>query len=227
MDLILLLLCELKTTIVFLCLFIGGCTSPSADIDIRGWSISIVPSSIRVDPLTTEIIEQRFSGVEPNRTSPRNLLEENWIYDGEQVSLGAARGEYVSFQLVITNHSDSALKGIQIEMLPFKGQDLKFKTNPELFLEWAVEVKTPSTGYPKASLGKGWYPDALIPLENIQMDSSKVHRRWVYPLELPDFNNRIENQQAMIIWVDQYVPFSREDAPHWELHHLSTCDHSR
>ena len=63
-----------------------------------------------------------------------------------------------------------------------------------------------------ASLGTGWYPDALIPFRYIQDDSSQVRHRWTYPLWLPDFNNRIDNQKSMIIWVDQYVPFSREEA---------------
>ena len=65
-------------------------------------------------------------------------------------------------------------------------------------MEWSVYVQNPSTGYPKVSLGKGWYPDALIPFSSIHLDSSKVNR-WTYPLWLPDFNNRIENQKSMIV----------------------------
>jgi hypothetical protein len=97
-------------------------------------------------------------------------------------------------------------------MAPFKSANSQFKIHPELFLEWAVEVKNSSTGYPKASLGSGWYPDALIPFNYIQIDSTKVHRRWTYPLELPDFNNRIDDQKSMIIWIDQYIPYDFEDA---------------
>ena len=88
----------------------------------------------------------------------------------------------------------------------------EFENGPEFFLEWAVEVKTPSTGYPKASRGKGWYPDALIPFKYIQMDSNRVSHRWTYPLELPDFNNRIDGQKSVLVWIDQYVPFKLEDA---------------
>ena len=76
----------------------------------------------------------------------KDLLKKNWIYDGKQVTLHAARGEYISFQLVITNQTASILKGINIEITPFKGSNSQFKVHPELFLEWAVEVKTPSTG---------------------------------------------------------------------------------
>ncbi|HLF34319.1 MAG TPA: hypothetical protein VI583_08780, partial [Cyclobacteriaceae bacterium] len=125
----------------------------------------------------------------------------------------AARGEYVSFQLVIRKKTDSALKGIMVDMPLFGNSESKFNIAPELFLEWAVEVKTPSTGYPRASLGAGWYPDALIPIEYIQMDSARVTHRWTYPLEIPDFNNRIDNQLVQILWVDQYIPYSRDHAP--------------
>ena len=88
----------------------------------------------------------------------------------------------------------------------------QFTIEPELFLEWAVEVKILSTGYPKASLGTGWYPDALIPFKYIQAGSSKSKGSWIYPLQLPDFNNRIDNQRSQIIWIDQYIPFEYKDA---------------
>ena len=35
---------------------------------------------------------------------------------------------------------------------------------------------------------------------------------WTYPLWLPDFNNRIDNQKSLIVWMDQYVPYSAEEA---------------
>jgi hypothetical protein len=177
-----------------------------------GWETSVLPASVRLDPVTNEIIDHRFDAVIQENSGGTDLLEKNWIYDGEQVTLHGARGEYISFQLVITNNTGSTLKGINIDVASFKGTDSRFNVDPELFLEWAVEVKTLSTGYSKASLGTGWYPDALIPFEFIQMDSSKVHRRWTYPVELPDFNNRIDNQRSLIVWVDQYIPFDYEDA---------------
>ena len=177
-----------------------------------GWETSVLPSSVRLDPVTNEIIDHRFDAVMQKNSGGTDLLEKNWIYDGEQVTLHGARGEYISFQLVITNNTGSTLKGINIDIASFQGTDSRFSVDPELFLEWAAEVKTVSTGYPKASLGTGWYPDALIPFEFIQMDSSKVHRRWTYPVELPDFNNRIDNQRSLIVWVDQYIPFEYEDA---------------
>ncbi len=176
------------------------------------WTISVIPSSVRLDPVTNEIIDHRYDAVSSYRPENENLLENNWIYDGGRVRLHAARGEYISFQLVITSHSDSTLRDIEVGMTPFDNGDDVFEIDPELFLEWSVEVKSPSTGYEKATLGKGWYPDALIPFEYIQQDTSQIGRRWLYPLWLPDFNNRIENQRSQIIWVDQYIPFDYEEA---------------
>ncbi|MFN2128470.1 MAG: hypothetical protein ACK2TU_11495, partial [Anaerolineales bacterium] len=191
---------------------LAGCSLSDTDSNSQDWSISVLPASIRLDPSTNEILDFKFNAVEQQQPYPRDVLKKNWIYDGSKVSLYAARGEYISFQLVVMNNTNSTLKAINVEMPAFSNSEFHFNINPEFFLEWAVEVKTPSTGYPKASLGKGWYPDALIPFQYIQMDSSKVGRRWTYPLELPDFNNRIDHQKSMIVWIDQYIPFEYENA---------------
>ena len=170
------------------------------------WEVSILPASVRLDPTSNKIIEQRFHGVK-GAIQEKDLLSNNWIFNNNRVSLSAARGEYISFQIIISKKTDSTLRDISIDMSSFTNEKSHINIPPELFLEWAVEVKTPSTGYTKASLGKGWYPDALIPLDLIQSDSSKVHGRWTYPLWLPDFNNRIDNQKSLMIWVDQFIPF--------------------
>ncbi len=177
-----------------------------------GWSIAIVPSSVRVDPVTGKVIENRFSAVNTGRSVDEDLFTKNWVYDGKKATLHGARGEYISFQLALSNHTDSTLEDVHVTVSPFTNGTSTINVKPELFLEWSVNVLTPSTGYAKASLGKGWYPDALIPMENIQYDSSKVHGRWVYPLWLPDFNNRIPGQKHLLVWVDQFIPFEADKA---------------
>ncbi len=199
--------------LIVITLFIYNIALSQKENNKQSWSISVLPSSLRLDPTTNKIIEERFAAVKNGLAEKGNLLEKNWIYDGKNVSLKSARGEYISFQIIITNNNpDSTLKGIKIEIPSFKNATNEFKIKPELFLEWSVNVKTPSTGYPKASLGKGWYPDALIPFKYIQDDTLKAKGRLVYPLWLPDFNNRIDNQRSLLIWVDQYIPFAYEDA---------------
>ncbi|MBX3257021.1 MAG: DUF4091 domain-containing protein [Chitinophagaceae bacterium] len=199
----------------YLYLAIAACNTDSKnsktnDSGKTGWDIAIVPASVRVDPLTGEILENRFKGVEGKQATYQQ--EKNWVYDGNKAVLFSARGEYVSFQVTLNNYTDSILRDISIAMPLLRNQQMEIKYKPEIFLEWAVHVQTPSTGYAKASLGKGWYPDALIPLENIQYDSSKVHGRWIYPLWLPDFNNRIEGQRTLVFWVDQFIPFDADQA---------------
>jgi hypothetical protein len=197
---------------VLISILLSGCYSSTTQDPEQGWDISVIPSSVRLDPSTNKVLDFKFNTPNQRNAFSGDILDKNWIYDGEKVSLHSARGEYVSFQLVLTNNTGSTLKAIMVEMDPFSSDNSWMRIDPELFLEWAVEVKTLSTGYPKASLGKGWYPDALIPFKYIQMDSMKVHRRWTFPLELPDFNNRIDNQKSMIVWVDQYIPFEYEEA---------------
>src|SRR4051812_24488636 len=77
------------------------------------WRLRALPSSVRLDPVTNQIIEHRFKGVASNQEGKPSLLDKNWIYDGKQVSLHGARGEYVSFQLVLTNESESELTSIK------------------------------------------------------------------------------------------------------------------
>jgi hypothetical protein len=195
-------------TLALLYCFIG---SQATDTN-PGWQISILPSSVRIDPSTHQIHDLPYTTA-ANRRDAESLLKQNWVFNGKSASLQGARGEYVSFQLVLTNTSAKALKGIEVTMQPFRTAAKTLPVAPELFLEWAVEVKSPSTGYPKASLGTGWYPDALIPFQYIQQGEQSLSvNAWVYPLQLPDFNNRIDNQKSLLVWVDQYIPFDKTQA---------------
>jgi hypothetical protein len=59
------------------------------------WRISALPSSIRLDPSSGKVIEDRpdiYTMIPLGK-----MLEKNWVYDGTQVKLSSARGEYVSF----------------------------------------------------------------------------------------------------------------------------------
>ena len=194
---------QLRFLILVIC-WSTACNSNQVRIDKKEWTVSILPSSVRLDPSSNQIIDNRFNTGGEETIKESDLLKENWIYNGREAQLFAARGEYVSFQVVLTNLSDVALKNIQLKIAPFNGAQVQFRNEPEVFLEWSVEVKTTSTGYPTATLGKGWYPDALIPYHYIQADSSQVSYRWTYPLELPDFNNRVDKQTSAIFLIDQY-----------------------
>ena len=132
---------------LFVCFF-----ATSAGVsEANDWSLSALPSSVRLDPSSGKILESR---PDLYRMDPLgDLLQENWIYDGRKVQLYAARGEYVSFQIVLENRQDQPLRDIMVEMAPFSKDGKNLEVDPELFLEWAVEVKVPSTGYEKTSVG--------------------------------------------------------------------------
>ena len=177
----------------------GQTSRPSAD-----WTLGILPESVRIDPVTSRVLESL-----PEMDKAERLWEKNWVYDGKVLRLAAARGQYVSFQVVISRAGGEPLRDVVVEVSPFKKGEQSLATEPELFLEWCVQVTGRTSQYAKWSTGTGWYPDALIPLKCIQMDLSKQHEMVSYPLQLPDFRNRIENQRHMMIWVDQFVPVER------------------
>lgn len=173
------------------------------------WKISALPPSVRIDPVEGRIIEDRPDIY--NMDSLGALLDSNWVFDGSAVNIFAARGEYVSFQIVLEAPPGDTLHDIEIELPALEMGGKKLAAQPELFLEWAVRVDEKSYGYDKASYGPGWYPDALIPLDIIAGGSMRG-RRIMYPLRVPDFVNRVPGQRFLVFWVDQFVPFEREDA---------------
>jgi len=188
------------------------------------FSLSVLPASVRMDPASGRIIDD--ASVRYGARPLGDLRRANWVYDGRTVSLHAARGEYVSFQLVMENLTDSTLKDLIVDMKPFTGPAGGLGFDPELFLEWAVEVKEHSTGYERGNLGSGWYPDALVPLGLLQQDVSRLDR-LSYPLELPDFRNRIDGQKFLFVWVDQFVPQQNVPAGQYESEISVRCGAER
>ncbi len=122
------------------------------------------------------------------------------------VSLRAARGEYAAFQIVLAA-GKSALTGVTFEVsdLSKQGGGTIPNRNLTLFRERYVHVSSPSPdpGWGNRPLGKGWYPDALIPLSG----PGDPHSRTTLSgsqIEVPAETNQP-------IWVDIQVP--REAAP--------------
>ena len=107
-----------------------GCKSVNKGTQSSAWSISVLPSSVRLDPATHEIIDERFILLKNREPRKGSLLKKNWIYDGSGVSLHAARGEYISFQLILTRNTQNTLKNIRINMLPFENKDSRFSIPP-------------------------------------------------------------------------------------------------
>ena len=62
--------------ILLLAILVGSCGTSSQKNNKPDWRISVLPSSIRLDPSTNEIID----AVKSDQSKGKNLLEKNWIY---------------------------------------------------------------------------------------------------------------------------------------------------
>ena len=82
------------------------------------WTLGVLPASVRIDPVTGRLLESLPEGT---RADP--LWEKNWLYDGQTVKLAAARGQYVSFQIVVGRVGDEPLRDVVVEMPPLRKGD--------------------------------------------------------------------------------------------------------
>src|SRR5690349_13798698 len=107
----------LKLSSVLLAVILITTSVYAQHVENADWEISVIPSSVRLDPVTNEIIENRF--VLNKNKAAGDVLHQNWIYDGKRVALKAARGEYISFQLVLTNKSAKPINQVKVELPSF------------------------------------------------------------------------------------------------------------
>jgi hypothetical protein len=129
-----------------------------------------------------------------------------WDASTRTVSLKSARNEFIAFQVVV--EADGPRDGIdvQFEALAHPSGARLTGRNVALFKEWYTQVRRPSTGYEKTSIGPDWYPDALMPYRKSGLNSG-------FPFSIPDLHNNIPDQRNHAVWVDIFVPFDRAAAP--------------
>jgi Domain of unknown function (DUF4091) len=119
------------------------------------------------------------------------------------VQLNAAKGEYESFQIIVSAPTDG-LKNVNItvsDLIGVKGQVIPSK-NITLYREHYVNVRKPSpqgkgTNQP---LGSGWYADGLIPF----IDPFTLKPPIKGSLKAVPFN--VAGKQNQPIWGDIFVP---------------------
>jgi hypothetical protein len=122
----------------------------------------------------------------------------------KNISLYAARGEYESFQIIVTA-PPSELKNVNIVVSDLRSPSGKVipKQQITLYREHYVQVRQPSTiygGQTNPSLGAGWYPDGLIPFVHPQTKAALQGAS----LQAVPFKVSPSNNQP--IWVDIFVP---------------------
>jgi hypothetical protein len=168
----------------------------------------IVDDSVRLDPVEGDLFEERHpaaDGIDAGYHD-RNPI---WNVDDGEAHLLAARNEVVAFQVIIDGGSHA---GVSIEVSDLVGPEtLAAADHVRPYREWFVHVTRESAFCDAVdlvtSLGPGWYPDALIPLD------APVAEGFGQPFDVPDATNEIPGQMAAAFWVDVLVPDSA--APGW------------
>jgi len=165
-----------------------------------------VDDSVRLDPVTGALIEERHSSaaIGPDY---RSL---NPVWDGSAIRLLAARNEVVAFQVIVDGgpHTGVALAVSDLTGPGPTGPTLAAADHVRRFKEWFIHVAAESDfcdfggeNYVD-SLGPGWYPDPLIPLD----EPGPPDAGYGQPFDIPDAQNAIPGQTAAAFWVDVLVP---------------------
>jgi len=169
------------------------------------FEVWVVPDNVRVEPTSGRIIDANSSLFTDAYTGDYRTANTVWNREQDRITLRAARNEIIAFQLVVERTSDEPLKSVRItlsDLVAPGGQTIPAE-ELELFKEWYV--KLPGRSDADYSLGRGWYPDALLPCQNW---SGRLYpSSYIHPFDLPDLMNHIgpaHRYQAM--WVDLYVP---------------------
>src|SRR5438270_6567716 len=121
------------------------------------------------------------------------------------VNLAAARGEYESFQIVVSGATQGAGNvNVTISDLDGPGGQKIDKTNFTLYREKYMHVTSSSPNWkgPNQPMGPGWYTDALIPFTDPETGKPISGARYTaVPFD-------VKAGQNQPIWVDLEVPRS-------------------
>ncbi len=161
-------------------------------------SIWAIGEGFRVDPLTGKVREEQRLGGNP-LPSNFDYTRRNLAWDGSRITLSAARNEIVSVQLQLPGPAQN----VTVSASDLQGPSvIRAATDVEIFKQWYINVTTNSSNEDSTTagfnLGKGWYPDALIPVS--------AQGGFGAPFTIPDALNAIPNQQWQGLWIDIYVP---------------------
>lgn len=190
---------------IALCLLLATwrCSLLSAQGEVM--KVYVVSDGYKIDERNDRVFTQ-----DPN-ISLDKLKTENHIWSARSatVSIAGARGEVVAFQLMIEGGA-KGLKEVDVEVEEFHGPGRIDKEAIQLFKEFyhylgdAGSGSTPdgritADGTDRPSMGKGWYPDALVPWA---VDDCADYTGY----DGPPFD--IAPNEVQGVWVDLYIPRS-------------------
>ncbi|HET9176946.1 MAG TPA: hypothetical protein VFQ24_01145 [Terriglobia bacterium] len=183
-------------------------TNAATDAGMNVWAIN---DTVRVDPIRNRPFEENLSLFPDGVRSGYKQSNLVWDAAARRIKLKAARNETVAFQLVI-ERTGAKLTSVNVALADLAGPSgAKIPLdNFDMFREWYVHVQHPSKQ--TYTLGTGWYPDGLLPC--LRWSGNLYPHTYVMPFDLPDpLNNVGKDQQSQAIWVDIYIPRSRDAAP--------------
>ena len=189
-------------------LFAAVFVTRAADIGMNVWAIG---DSVRIDPVREKAFEDNQK-LFPDGVRG-DYKKSNLIWDGtnRRINVKAARNETVAFQIVI-ERTGQKLHDVSVRPGELSGPNgVKIPMDDvDLFREWYLHVRKPTKE--SYTLGTGWYPDGLLPC--LHWTGELYPHTYVMPFDLPDpLNNVGDNQESQAMWVDIYIPRSREAAP--------------
>ena len=170
---------------------------------VRLWAVS---DGVRVNPATGRVFEARPDIHKDYPSGDFRASNSVWNAASKTVSLKAARNEFVAFQVIV--EVGAAAPGVDVKFPGLTGPNGAHISGKHaaVFKEWYVQVRQPTSGYERSSLGPGWYPDALMPQRANDLYSA-------FPFSIPDVYNNIPDQKNQALWIDLFVPYDRTNAP--------------
>ncbi|MFB3883005.1 MAG: hypothetical protein ACE149_17195 [Armatimonadota bacterium] len=121
----------------------------------------------------------------------------------QQIELCAARGEYESFQIIVSA-SEGKLTNVNVRRADLVGKDgaAISRANVWLYREHYVQSRygSPKRNGPNEPSGPGWYPDALVPFSHPDTGAP------IAGGELKAVPFDVEAHSNQPVWVDVFVP---------------------
>lgn len=161
----------------------------------------------RVNPVSGKLLVQDRTDIHKDYPAG-NFSQRNLVWDAEnrKVTLKSARNEFTAFQLVIDASGPVDDVDVSFKDLSHPSGTRISGKHIQLFKEWYLPVRRPSTGYEATSLGAAWYADALLPKRKASLATG-------FPFSIPDLYNNIPDQRNQAVWIDLFIPFSKVEAP--------------
>ncbi|MCX6622405.1 MAG: hypothetical protein NTY38_15325 [Acidobacteria bacterium] len=148
-----------------------------------GLKVWVVDESVRVDPVESRAVDDR-PALFPDGL-PENYREANFVWDGaaKVIRLKAARNGVIGFQIVVERTGSAKLTKVRAELGDLAGPGGRriAAGRMDLYKEWYVHVEKPSRQ--SYTLGRGWYPDALLPCQ--RWSGNLYPHTYVHPFEIP------------------------------------------